>query len=80
MNQDTELVKVLAKEKETEKAFLLRMTGINRVSGLPVELVTWWPKSQVSVPEDATEIEVPKWLLDKKIEEAFGAHAIVEMD
>jgi hypothetical protein len=80
MNQDKELVTILAKEKETEKAYLLKMTGINRVSGLPVELLTWWPKSQVSVPEDATEIEVPKWLLDKKIEEAFGSLAIVEMN
>lgn len=79
MSQDTEVVTVLECQRQTEKAYLFKMYGKNRITGQQVEFETWWPKSQVRYQDGDKEIEVPEWLLEKKLEDVFGPSAIIEV-
>lgn len=66
-------------ERQTDKAFLIRLSGVDRANGQPVELESWWPKSQISYRKDSDQIRVPKWLLDKKVEEKFGPDSLIDI-
>lgn len=79
MSNAREIVTVLECSRQTDKAFLLKMYGRNKVSGEKVEFELWWPKSQVQYLEGDKDVEVPEWLLEKKLEEKFGPSAIIEV-
>lgn len=79
MSNATEVVTILECSKQTDKAYLLRMYGLNKISGQKVEFETWWPKSQVEYKDGDKEVEVPEWLLEKKLADVFGPSAVIEV-
>lgn len=49
--------------RETEKAWLLKMSG---------DALTWWPKSECVLHSNGKTISVPGWLVESKMEEKNG--------
>jgi hypothetical protein len=79
MSNAKEIVTVLECAQQTDKAFLLKMYGRNKITGEEVEFEAWWPKSQVQYMAGDRDVEVPEWLLEKKLAEKFGPSAIIEV-